>query len=59
MLGTHSEPCRGQMSHICDISAPRVKKLENIIEDMSYTCGATFEDTTMPEGLSVGFHQSP
>ena len=27
------------------------KQLENIIEDMSYTCGATFEDITMPEGL--------
>ena len=24
MLGTHSEPCRGQMSHICDISPLRV-----------------------------------
>ena len=25
MLGTHFEPHRGQMSHICDISALRVK----------------------------------
>ena len=25
MLGTHSEPRRGQLSHICDISALRVK----------------------------------
>ena len=25
MLGTHSEPHRGQMSHICDICAQRVK----------------------------------
>ena len=24
MLGTHSEPRRGQMSHICDISPLRV-----------------------------------
>ena len=24
MLGTHSEPRRGQMSHICDISPVRV-----------------------------------
>ena len=24
MLGTHSELCRGQMSHICDISPLRV-----------------------------------
>ena len=27
MLGTHSEPRRGQMSHICDISPLRVKYL--------------------------------
>ena len=26
MLGTHSKPHRGQMSHICDTSALRVKK---------------------------------
>ena len=25
MLGTHSEPRRGETSHICDISVPRVK----------------------------------
>ena len=25
MLGTHSEPRRGQMSHICNISPLRVK----------------------------------
>ena len=25
MLGIHSEPRRGQMSHICDISPLRVK----------------------------------
>ena len=24
MLGTHSEPRRGQMSHVCDISLLRV-----------------------------------
>ena len=29
MLGTHSEPFRGQMSHICDISALRVKRRSN------------------------------
>ena len=33
------------------LSPQSFKKLENIIEDMSYTCGATFEDITMPEGL--------
>ena len=27
MLGTHSELCRGQMSHICDISPLRVKEV--------------------------------
>ena len=27
MLGTLSEPCRGQMSHICDISALRVNSV--------------------------------
>ena len=26
MLGTHSEPRRGQMSHICDISPLRAKR---------------------------------
>ena len=26
MLGTHSEPCSGEMSHICDISVLRVKE---------------------------------
>ena len=33
------------------LSPQSFKKLEKIIEDMSYTCGATFEDITMPEGL--------
>ena len=27
MLGTHSEPCRGEMSHICDISLLRVNTI--------------------------------
>ena len=27
MLGTHSEPCRGETSHICDISVLRVKSV--------------------------------
>ena len=30
-LGTHSEPRRGEMSHICDISLLRVK-VQNFIE---------------------------
>ena len=30
MLGTHSKLCRGQMSHICDISALRVKTIHII-----------------------------
>ena len=38
MLGTHSEPRRGQMSHICDISALRVnnrERLEKLRSDKS------------------------
>ena len=31
MLGTHSEPRRGQMSHTCDISSLRV----NLIDDFA------------------------
>ena len=31
MLGTHSEPCRGQMSHICDISPLRVNVIRSEI----------------------------
>ena len=30
MVGTHSEPRRGQMSHICNISALRVKTIDDI-----------------------------
>ena len=28
-LGTHSEPRRGEMSHICDVSVPRVKLMNH------------------------------
>jgi hypothetical protein len=28
-----------------------VTQLQNLLEDISYSCGATFEDITMPEGL--------
>ena len=30
-LGTHSEPRRGEMSHICDISFPRVNKVLSFV----------------------------
>ena len=30
MLGTHSEPNRGEMSHICDISPLEVKLVTSI-----------------------------
>ena len=41
MLGTHSEPCRGQMSHynshICDIGALRVNIIRNsVFESISF-----------------------
>ena len=48
MLGTLSEPRRGQMSHICDISALRVK-------DLATCCRSTaiyrFGDAAMKEYL--------
>ena len=37
MLGTLSELCRGQMSHICDISALRVKNQYNYIRQCTIT----------------------
>lgn len=28
-----------------------------MLEDISYTCGATFEDITMPEDVCIRFHR--
>ena len=33
------------------LSPQSVVRLNSILEDISYTCGATFSDVVMPEGL--------
>ena len=46
MLGTHSEPCRGQMSHICDISALRVKHPKLPVSHRQLRAGGNLERQT-------------
>ena len=35
------------------VSTHQVSQLERIIEDMSYTCGASFDDLELPKGIHV------
>ena len=37
MLGTHSKPCRGEMSHICDISLLRVNEYQLCYINCTFT----------------------